>query len=379
MIAPTVSQARYHRRVGALLEAGFEVTVYAFSRGYYRENGFPAGADLVDIGSVEDGAYFRRIPVLLQAIRRIRRAEVNAVRKAVITYAFGLDNALIALQAALGHSLVYEVGDIRNPEPDRTPVTRLLWRIERHVVRKAALLVVTSPPFLSDYYAEMLQGFNVPSLVIENRIPENLVPGIRRPAFSPVRRPLRLGVIGLLRYEATLSPLLEWVGARPAEYELHIHGDGPLKDLVLRRAEVHSNIRYHGSFRNPEDLASVFGNVDACYCVYDTRDRNVRLALPNKLFEAPFFGVPLIVAEHTALARRVKDLGIGIAVDPLTPTFLDDLPELLSARRLDEMKARALALPTDTLTEGPARLVEALAAVTMSRGAEVRERARTIP
>jgi succinoglycan biosynthesis protein ExoL len=370
VIAPTMSQPRYHRRVRALLDAGFQVTVYAFARGYYRENAFPAGTELVNIGSVEDGAYFRRIPGLIQAARRIRREELRTSRKPDVTYAFGLENALIALRTGLGQSLVYEVGDLRNPEPDRALVPRFLWRVERHIIRKAALLVVTSPAFISDYYARLLEEFGVPSLVIENRIPEHVVTGTPRSQFSPIRRPLRLGVIGLLRYEPTLAPLLEWVGARPADYELDVYGDGPLRDLVLRRAEAHSNVRYHGSFRNPEDLSSIFGNVDVCYCVYDSRDRNVRLALPNKLFEAPYFGVPLIVADDTALAQRVRELKVGVAVNPLRPDFLDELPELLTTRRLHEMKVRALALPTDKLMENPTRLVEALAAVMTTRRPE---------
>jgi succinoglycan biosynthesis protein ExoL len=367
VIAPTISQPRYHRRVRALLDAGFQVTVYAFARGYYRENAFPVGTEIVNIGSLEDGAYFRRIPALVRAARRIRREELRAPRKPDVTYTFGLDNALIALRTGLGHPLVYEVGDLRNPEPDRSLVARSLWRVERHVVRKAALLVVTSPAFSSDYYDRLLEEFGVPRLVIENRIPEDVVTGTPRPQLSPIRRPLRLGVIGLLRYETTLAPLLEWVGARPTDYELHVYGDGPLRNLVMRRAEAHSNIRYHGSFRNPEDLSSIFGNVDVCYCVYDSRDRNVRLALPNKLFEAPYFGVPLIVAEGTAVAHRVRELGVGIAVDPLRADFLDDLPELLTPRRLDKMKVRALALPTDKLTDDSTRLVEALAAVMAAR------------
>jgi succinoglycan biosynthesis protein ExoL len=362
VFAATMSHPRYHRRVAALIRAGFDVTVYSFRRGYYRDNAFPQEAQVIDLGPVADGAYARRLPVLIRAGRTIRKRERKQDGRAAMIYAFGLDNALVSLLAGCAGLLVYEVGDLRNPEPRRNVITRVLWRLEQFLLRRAALLVATSPAFITEHYDPLFGKEAIPSLVLENKIPSDVADRYPRPAFRPAGRPLRIGVIGMLRYEATLAPLLGWVGARP-DYELHIHGDGPLADLVRRAAADTANVHSHGPFRNPEDLSGIYGSIDVCYCVYDSRDRNVRLALPNKLFEAPYFGVPLVVAAGTALASRVEQLGIGVAVDPGDPDFLAGLLSELAAERVDEMKRQALRVPTDQLVESHERLIARVATI----------------
>ena len=42
---------------------------------------------------------------------------------------------------------------------------------------------------------------------------------------------------------------------------------------------------------------------------------NVRVALPNKLYEAVYCEMPLIVAKNTYLAQVVEEWGVGVTVD----------------------------------------------------------------
>jgi succinoglycan biosynthesis protein ExoL len=43
--------------------------------------------------------------------------------------------------------------------------------------------------------------------------------------------------------------------------------------------------------------------------------QNNRVALPNKLYEAMYFRVPIVASKGTYLAERVLDAGIGYAID----------------------------------------------------------------
>jgi len=76
-----------------------------------------------------------------------------------------------------------------------------------------------------------------------------------------------------------------------------------------------NNVFYHGPFKNPDELLSIYSSIDICYVVYDSTDGNVKLAIPNKLYECLFFLTPMIVAKGTYLAERVKELQIGFEVD----------------------------------------------------------------
>ena len=51
------------------------------------------------------------------------------------------------------------------------------------------------------------------------------------------------------------------------------------------------------------------------YSVYDADMSNVRVALPNKLYESVYCRLPIIVAKNTYLEKVVNDWGVGIGVD----------------------------------------------------------------
>ena len=51
------------------------------------------------------------------------------------------------------------------------------------------------------------------------------------------------------------------------------------------------------------------------YAVYDADMANVRVALPNKLYEAVYCEMPLIVAKGTYLQQLVESWGVGLAID----------------------------------------------------------------
>lgn len=359
LICTSISHPRHHRRARMLSEAGLKVRVYGFEREWHSDNVFPEGVDVISLGVMKSGNYIKRLPSLFQAARKIRKAEAGETARPVLQYAFGLDSALIAMLAMDKRTpLLYEVGDIRNPEPTKSTMARMIYMLERTIVRRAARVVVTAPAFLANYYIPMHQSVEAKGQVVENKLPGDCIANMPRPVEFVSRRPTRLGFIGALRYENSLLPMIDAVRERQGVYEFHIYGDGPLREAV--RARVGENVFYHGPFRNPEELSKIYDAIDINYVVYDNRDANVRMALPNKLYESIYFGKPLIVASETQLSKRVEELGIGFVTDPRCVGFAKKLLDTLCIDDVRECANSALALGESVAVQNDRQVVKEL-------------------
>ena len=351
VLSPNMFHPRYHRRVNAILSAGYRVTVYSFERSYYKCNAFPADCEVVNMGCVKDGHYFERIFKILSAAKRVRCME-HMRKPAALVYAFELDCAVlgsIALKTPGG--FIYEIGDLRSPTSGPGLLGHAIKRAEDILLQQSSLLVNTSAAFIDFFIEKRYPGLKEKTLIIENRLPKSIVENSPRPSIEPSRYPLRVGYVGLLRYENTFSPLLETIAKHKDRYSLHIYGDGPLRPSVEKCSTENSNIHYYGPFKNPEDMMKIYNSIDLCFVVYDNKDLNVRLALPNKLYEAAYFHVPLLVASETALFGRVKDWNIGWSVEPRNEDFLEKFFCELSLEDVNQKKRNCGKIDPNDLVE----------------------------
>lgn len=356
-LAPTPSQPRYHRRIQACLDRGYQVTVCSFRRGLYEVNELPPGIRHLDLGPLRGGNYLQRLIPLLKAVLIIR--PLLAASAHPLVYCFGLDCALLGLLARrAGTRLVYEVADLIYLMPHQGRLVRkLMAALDRQAVRKSHELVVTSEGFVQ-HYRNLVPGC-LP-LVIENKV-SALLRGTPRPVARCPGTPLRIGVIGLIYYLDCLQPLLDFAASRDG-FEVHFYGDGPDLAAIHAAAARHPDrIFYHGPFRNPADLFAVYDRMDFSYVVYPPDDENVRLLTPNKLYESLWFGCPLIVADNTLLAERVRSLGIGYAIDG--HRIGPELERIFTWLRGEDHSAfcqRALAVPDEMLLDESDRLMALL-------------------
>lgn len=353
ILSPALSQPRFHRRAQLFLDNGFQVRVYSFTRDYYAENTFPEGVEVVDLGKISGGNYLRRVPTLAQAIFKIRGKEKSGESPPDLAYAFGLDMALVAgFSIRKSVPLVYETGDLQNPLPHGSLKSRALAAADKFAVGRARLLAATSPRFIEEYFEIIAPGVTSRAVLVENQVSRDTAR--RFPRVLQAKEPglpVRIGFVGRLRYPECLVPLMEAVGQESEKFQLHVHGDGPLRETVERYAKLHDNILFHGSFRNPDDLENIYRSIDVNYVVYDNRDPNVRLALPNKLYESPYFGTPMIVAARTHLSERVAADGIGLATDPAEAGFAPRLLRQLTPGMVADLSRRTLDIPTSELVE----------------------------
>jgi glycosyltransferase involved in cell wall biosynthesis len=282
-------------------------------------------------------------------------------------YCFGLDMALLA-RAAFPRRipLVYEIGDLRTPGLGPVAAS-VATALERSVARRASILVTTSPGFVDEHLRNLIpQTAEAPAIVVlENKLPSHITTRFprRQPGPGTGRDRIRLGFVGLLRYPRTILPVLEAVAGRPDRFEFHVFGDGQLRPAVQEIAARAPNVLYCGSFRNPDDLGRIYASIDLNYVVYDNADVNVRLAIPNKLYESLYFGVPLVVSSRTRLAERVHRYQAGFVVDPDEARFAERFLADLNPAALRVAAAGALAVPTADLLSSDQPLQAALATV----------------
>jgi succinoglycan biosynthesis protein ExoL len=334
VVMPAMSQPRFARRLRTLVASGLFPEAMYFSRGYYEQNPLVPEVSYHRLGVIEDGRYIRRLPTLVKACAALRsRVRGQELRGA---YAFSLDTALLAMaMIPRAVPLVYEIGDLRVERGSPW----WLRAAERAVLGHASLVVVTAPGFrrhLLDTYGTWLERKTV---VVENTLDPRLPLSNARPAdrvgILPTR-PLRIGVVGLLRYARPLEQLFAVAARNPAAICVNIYGDGPCRPLVQEAAKAHPNICYFGPFKYPSDVEAIYQQIDINYVVYDSASLNVRLAIPNKYYESLFFGVPLIAASETQLATRLEERKVGWEV--ADEDALEALLETLEPDKVREAK-----------------------------------------
>ena len=315
LITPTSNQPRYHKRAAQIAKF-CNIRVFSFHRHYYEENLFPEQIQCYSLGQISDGKYFRRFFQIVPAIFKIRyhlRKKGN-----YIFYAFSFDCMVIARLCGLNQGF-YEIGDLRQAEG----FEKIFTFLERRLFKNVLGVVFTSRYFYDEFYKHKQILHRERVYVINNKVNQALAD--KRPMGKQIaEKQIVVGLIGLLRYRRPIELLLQFVSKSPKTYRVECFGDGPLKELV----EIYTceNIIYHGSFKNPEDLPRIYEYIDLNYVIYDNSTKNVRLAIPNKIFESAYFGVPIVCCEGTAVGKMAMEWQIGkmVRIDS-KENFEDDL------------------------------------------------------
>ena len=102
--------------------------------------------------------------------------------------------------------------------------------------------------------------------------------------------------------------------------------DNEIEEIIKSK----KNIKYFGKYDYNSEIAKLYGQVDCIYSVYDADMNNVKVALPNKLYESILCELPIIVAKGTYLAVLVEKMGVGIAVSHKDERELEQVIRRLS-------------------------------------------------
>lgn len=338
---PVLGQPRDAKRISMLQSAGFLVEVIAFHREHHK--GRIPDCPIIPLGKISNGHYFRRIVLMVLAIPLMRRA----IKRNHLIYASGPDMALLAIIAnvGLGKPVVLEVGDIRKVQVSTGVIGKLVRVMDRFVVNASQLLVVTAPRFVDDYYRKWLNT-QTPAIVLENKLETSISNDDQVKVSKLIKgtplldRPIYIGYFGVLRCDWSWQVLEKLALSRPNDIKIIVAGHilEPI-DLAERAANI-SNIEFRGEYRSPQDLPSLYGDVDlvwACYPSPGIHDENWRWAQmicrSNRFYESCYFKKPIISVAGSADAKEVERYGIGIVVtDQSIDGMLDVLTNITSEK-----------------------------------------------
>jgi len=339
-IAPATSQPRYHKRAAQFLKF-CNVEAFAFKRGLYEENVFPSEIPFTFLGWIKPRRYIRRLLRLILAVAKIRKYIKD--KKKCLFYALSFDCLLIARLSGIKQGF-YEVSDLRQTEG----LGKIVPFFEKFLFRNILGLVLTSRSFYDDFYKKKRFISKEKVFVIDNKV--NPALANQRPTTKKLSKErIKIGLIGFLRYRQSTELLLQFVKNRPESYIVECFGDGPLRWLV--NSYTCENIRYHGSFKNPEDLPNIYSRIDLNYIVYDINYENVRLLIPNKLFESAFFGVPIVCCEGTAVGKQVVKWNIGKMVRIQSPNLFENDLNSIDRDWLQQCSKNCFKLQTSELID----------------------------
>ncbi|TMD32941.1 MAG: glycosyltransferase family 4 protein [Chloroflexi bacterium] len=293
-----------------------------------------------------------------------RAAEVLAYRRrigpwadAVLEVAGDADvfsaKALVALpvvhQAAgtAGTRFVYDVADLHVDSGRLArmpgPVRAYLRRREREWVRDAAALTAATGP-LADEVAHR-DSVARPTVILncrprwrpsEHRPPVST--RLREAAGIPAGRPILL-YQGAFREDQGVEELLPALDLPPL-------GDLDLAAVFLGFGRLEPRLRAAADARPGRIviLPEWTAGADVAFVGAPPKTANLRLTIPNKLFESLMAGVPPIVAGSTAVGRLVAQIGAGRVVEPWSSAAIAEaLGAMLKAPARERQKARAVA------------------------------------
>ena len=344
------------KRAAAFVAQGCSVVGFMFRRD---RSGLKPGAIFrnVELGSTRDRSYIHRLPRLTLGIWRAARSR-GTLRLADVIYARNIDMLAVALAAKVltgSRALVaYEVLDIQRPFLRQDVVGTIFRVAERVMLRRCALLVVSSPDFVDHYFAPV-QGRRTGWFLLENKVPPSAL-NDRATARKPSGPPWVIGWYGTLRCRRSLSALCSLADTLADLVEIRLGGRPSLEDLTVAEIEHaigrRPGMRYIGAYASPADLDAIYGPVHFTWCVdYIDAGSNSDWLIPNRIYEGGLLGTVALARRGTATGRLVEGRGYGFAFDePLeaaVAAFLRDL----EPRAYDRARSRLLQVPPDAFVD----------------------------
>ena len=335
-----IYKSRCLKRVEEFIDKGYNVDVYGFSW----DTDIPNVSDKFQIEVIGHQCvsfnYYKRLTIIIKSLKKLYKRYKH---ESVLYYYFFIDVALGAFLTSR-RPYMYEESDIPYSNM-RIPLVRNIFKfIDRRIIQKSFVTVMTSEGFV-DYHFGDSRPSNI--ILVPNRLNPKIVnyPYIDKDVDT---QQLTIGFVGGVRYRSIVNFASVFVKNFP-QFSFHIFGDVEpfLREQCLELEKNYKNIHFHGVFKNPEDLPSIYEKIDLVLATYDFSSVNVRYAEPNKLYEAIYFKTPIIVSSGTFLSRKVEKLGIGYAINAMDDEEIISFVKQLSLSDIKSKKENCSSLPSD--------------------------------
>ncbi|MFX4237796.1 glycosyltransferase [Aliarcobacter butzleri] len=311
-----------------------EVDVVYYFRDYMKdlssEYGSVCGINK-SIGSILNGNYLQRIGKYLQSVQKLYKIlKVNKYDTLIVN---NIDTLALfkicTLFQKIDTKIVIEISDLRSHAYTKSLKSKVMRVIEQFMFKFVDKLIVTSPKFYEMYYNKV---FNSNYFVLENKPLSNMIPS----KIEKIKnKKTVIGIVGLLLQGRPYETLFETI-KNDARFEVHIYGKGTYQKLVEEYASKYENIKYFGEYNFFQDSAKIYASLDILYMPYDTTNGslNNKIALPNKLYEAIYFQVPIITSSGTYLGELVEEYGIGETIKCCDEKELLDILNNIDSKKI---------------------------------------------
>jgi len=365
------SDAALVRRIKSMRNIGLTVTAFTFRRDGEPEHPGPDW-DNIDLGYVEHAKLLRRVVLLASALLRIAHNR-SIVRSADIIYARNLDIFMLAwfaLLLTIGRNprVVYECLDVHESLTRNGLPARILRWLERRVLRRIDLLVVSSPGFIENYF-KPFQNFKGRYFLVENKLYFSNMP-VDRPELNSLidkeKRPVIVTWVGILRCQRTLDLLKELATIEGERILIRLHG--MISYFLIpdfdEQIEGFPNIIFKGAYKWPEGLADAYQDADFVWAQeLSWRGHNSDWLIPNRVYEGSYFGVLSLCVAGTETARFVAERDIGFVLPNDTSATLIDFFRNFEKKTILAKQQALLCRPSSDFVETPddmQRLVRAI-------------------
>ncbi len=357
------------RRLRMLKAGGAEPVVLGFCRAETAPEALE-GCPTVNLGRTYDARLGHRAKLTaLTALKAgrfksmIAGAEVVMARQLEMLAVADAARTLCGLKA----KLVYEALDIHRMMVQDTVKGLAMRTVEKALLRRADLLIVSSPAFVESYFRR-IQGLgddvHTPVMLVENQVLElNAGPSAPPPPGPPLGPPWRIGWMGAIRCRKSLDILTDLATRRPDLIDVRIHGRPAYVEFEDFDAQVAAapNVTFGGAY-TAADLPRLYGDVHFCWAIdFMEEGLNSSWLLPNRLYESGRYGCIPVALAGVQTGRYLAEHGFGVRLS--TPQDLEAFLENLTPEGYSALRAQLAAQPRDAFVADESscrRLVERL-------------------
>ncbi len=360
-LAHDLADPAIRRRMLVLEAGGADVTLAGFRRGAAA----PEDTRAIELGVTRDGRFVQRIAAVAKSAMRLG-AKLRGAAKPDVIIARNLEMLALAnrANAVFGGKvpIVYECLDIHRLLLRQDAVGRILRGAEHALGRKISLLITSSPAFIENYFRP-LSRLEAPILLLENQV---VALDDDRTASLPAARPplsgqpFKIGWFGALRCRKSLHLLADFSRAMNGKFEVVLRGRPAYSEFEDFDGFVRNEpfMTYQGPYRNPEDLADIYNEVQFSWAIdFFEEGLNSSWLLPNRLYEGCRYGTVPIAMRGTETARYSGARGLGLVLDHADAATLATLLSTMTAEHyLSEFDRVAATDPRQwTFDRGDAR------------------------
>lgn len=310
-ILNNITITRCLKRVSEFIDKGYEVDVFGFKKQGEEGYAVPENFRITVLGSFsQEQPYIDRLKVYYRSLKPL----FKKYKKQNVVFYYFFFNIAFAARLQCRRRFIYEESDMPYLSIGNQLVRKCLSWIDKKIIQQSLLTVMTSEGFIDYHFGE-----DRPDNIVV--VPNRVNPGLMNFPYSMKQQHdwnhLTIAFVGGFRYLSVLN-FAEVIGESFPQHEFHAFGNIISNGDDLRTlCEKYSNIHFHGKFKNPDDLPGIYGSIDLVLASYDVTSLNAQYAEPNKMYEAIFFRVPIVVSKGTFLSRKVESLGIGYAINGL--------------------------------------------------------------